>query len=652
MPLNISDQETWRPERLSNSELVIEPGDVGIANADEAKISVTSPDVFSSPEECVMFMPTERPGETKPINEEFNARSLRRRRIRVISFFVRIAVHFLWWDYLLKWYPLRVFRSPWVPRWQQLTRRYKEVALDCQGLWVKLGQFLSTRVDVLPIEITQELESLRDRVPPVSRTTIIDQIEADLGRPIGDIFASISPQPIGSASLAQVHQAETVAGDSVVVKVLRPGIRQTIRADMKLLGQAAFWLKFVKPITRRADVNAIVREFETVTTNELDLRLEALNAERFAEDFAGDLGLAFPRIYKDQSSISTLTMEDVSYIQIDDLGALERTGIDRKAVARKVYDVYLTQFFVTYHIHADPHPGNLFIRPLPTPQEIAEQPPNWNGFKPGDFVPYAPDRPFQLVIVDFGMVVEMPPGLREGLREFAIGLGTRDARRILDSYSKLGVIQPGANLDRIEEMVQAQLDDFWGTFLGQMRESDFSGPAAQAFLQKYAGLMSTAPFQFRTEMLFMTRAMGILSGITRELDPEFDPWNETAPFARKLMQSDIADTVVRAIADLAAGRPPSNLGTLLRLFPTNRFNQPRTVVVDSAGAYEVRRLRRSVNRLTSLVFAGGILVAGFALKSKDVRVSTITLWPGNNLGQWLIEISCIWFIVILLRRGL
>ena len=651
MPLKISDEVTGQLEAHSNGNVITAPGEVGVTDVQEPEVTVTSFDVSSSPEESMMFRPVVQAGGPMPVNKNCTTRSLRRRRIRVILFFTRAAIHFIWWDYILKWYPLRAFRTPWVPRWQRLTRKYKEVALDVQGLWVKLGQFLSTRVDVLPIQITQELESLRDEVPPVSGAIIIHQIEADLNRSIGDVFASISPQPIGSASLAQVHQAQTVAGDFVVVKVLRPGIRETIRADMKLLGQVAFWLKRVKPIALRADVNAIVREFDTVTTNELDLRLEALNAERFAEDFVGDPGLAFPRIYGDQSSISTLTMEDVSYFKIDDLAALERAGIDRKAVARKVYEVYLTQFFVTYHIHADPHPGNLFVRPLATPEEILEHPSEWNGYKPGDFVPYALDRSFQLVIVDFGMVVEMPPSLREGLREFAIGLGTRDARRILDSYTRLGVIQPEAQLDRIEEMIQAQLDDFWGTFLGQMRESDLSGPAAQAFLQKYAGLMATAPFQFRTEMLFMTRAMGILSGVTYQLDPEFDPWNETAPFARKLMQNDIAEVVIRSIADIAAGRQPSNLGKLLRLLPTNRFRQPRTVVVGNSGADEVRRLRRSVNRLTSLIVAGGILVVGFALKAKDVRVSNIVLWPGNNLGQWLIEIACVWLIVILFRRS-
>jgi predicted unusual protein kinase regulating ubiquinone biosynthesis (AarF/ABC1/UbiB family) len=578
---------------------------------------------------------------------------LRRRRFRIMLFFARVAIHFLWWDFFLRLSPLRIFRTPWIPRWQKLTRKYKAAALDAQGLWIKLGQFLSTRVDVLPMQITQELESLRDEIPPVSEAVIVDQIEAGLGCAVQDVFSSIAPQPIGSASLAQVHRAQTITGEAVVVKVLRPGIQEMIGSDMELLRKMSRWLKSAKPIARRADIDALVTEFDTVTTRELDLRSEAQNSERFAEDFAADPGLATPRIYQDLSSSSILTMEDVSYIRIDDVAALHEAGIDRKAVARKIYDVFLTQFFLTYRVHADPHPGNIFVRPLPTLEEITDHPVSWSGFKPGSNVPYAEKRPFQLVFVDFGMVVEMPPSLREGLREFAIGLGTRDARRILDSYSKLGVLRRGANLDGLEEMLQAQLDNFWGTFIGQMRVSDFSRPEAQEFLQQYEGLMAAAPFQFRTEMLFVTRAMGILSGVTYHLDPEFDAWNETAPFAQRLVREDVTKAVLRSVQDLAAGRAPSSLGTIFRLLPTNRFTRPRPVVVDSRNAEELRRLRKSVNRLRSLVGAGALLAIGVVLKGKDVQVSNLMswLWPGNDLGQWTIEIACILLIFILVRRG-
>lgn len=579
-----------------------------------------------------------------------DSRALRARRLRIISYFVRLSIHFIWWDYILKQPGLRVFRTPWVPRWHRLTERYKRLALELQGMWVKLGQYLSTRVDVLPLEITRELESLRDEVPAEPTKVIINEVEADFNRPFGELFEWLSPWPIGSASLAQVHRARTVGGESVVVKVLRPGIHEVIRADIRLLRQLAHWLKWIRPIARRANIDAIVNEFDVVTNNELNLRLEAQNVERFAEDFAADTGVSVPRIYHSQSSINTLTMEDVSFIRIDNLVELDKVGIDRKAVASKVYNIYLQQFFITYRVHADPHPGNLFIRPLPTAAELATYP---SGFRPGDNVPYALDRPFQLVIVDFGMFVELPQRMREGFREFAIGVGTRDSRRILDAYTKVGVLRSGADLERLEEMVQVQLDEFWGSFLGQVRASDLASPAAKAFFEKYEDLVSSTPLQFQTEMLFIVRAMGILSGVTTHLDPDFDPWKETASFAQRLIQEDILKAVRSTVQDLVSGRLPSTLGSLLTTFSRPQPAARQSPLVNSLQTEEILRLRRRVNRLTSAVAASAVLAVGIVLKSKGVRVSEFTalLWAGNDLGQWLIEIAGIALVVTLLIRG-
>lgn len=598
----------------------------------------------------VVVFPGRRRDQSSRAVRGFDDRALKARRLRIIGYFVRLTIHFIWWDYILKRSWLSGFRTPWVPRWQRLTERYKELALAEQGLWIKLGQYLSTRVDVLPLEITTELASLRDEVPAESIAVITAQIEDDFGCPLAEIFASFSSWPIGSASLAQVHRAQTVAGDSVVVKVLRPGIREMIGADIKLLRQLAYWLKRLKPISRRANIDAIVDEFDKVTRNELDLRLEARNAETFANDFADDPGIGAPRIYHNQSSLSTLTMEDVSYIRIDDFTALDVAGISRSAVASTIYKAYLRQFFVTYRVHVDPHPGNLFVRPLPIPTEMAAYP---NGFSPGQPVPYAIDRPYQVVIVDFGMFVELPQRLREGLREFAIGLGTRDARRVLDSYAKVGVLQPGGDLYRLEEMIQAQLDDLWGTFLGQVRASDLTSEAAKAFFEKYEELLSVTPLQFQTEMLFVVRAMGILSGITSNLEPDFDPWTETAKFAQALLKEDIVSSVQSVMQDLVAGRVPLTLAPLLSNLTRPHSVPPVAQVFDPSRVEEIRNLRRRVNRLTTAVAACGMLAVGAFLKARGVRVSdaVVFLWPGRDLGQWVIEIAAGILVIILLRGG-
>lgn len=568
-----------------------------------------------------------------------SALALRKRRRRIVTFFTRMVAHFLWWDVALKYTWLRVFRTPWVRRWQRNAREYKKLALEWQGLWIKLGQFLSTRVDVLPLEITQELESLRDHVPPEPVERIVTLIEAEFARPIGDLFSWFSEYPIGSASLAQVHKAISLSGEPVVVKVLRPHIREIIASDFVLLWKLASVLKRVRPLTRSVDVDALVNEFEQVTVRELDLRLEALNIERFAQDFAEDPAFRVPRIHHGGSSAGTLTMEDVSYIRVDDVAGLEQAGIDPKAVARTVYNIYLRQFFVTYRIHADPHPGNLFVRPLPLPESDPPSAP-----RPGSAAPPRPFTPFAVYFIDFGMVVEMPPRFHNALREFVIGLGTRDPRRILESYSLVGVIQPGADLVLIEEMIREQLDLFWGSFLGQVRSSDLTNPAARAFFEKYQDLMRLAPFQFQTEMLFMMRAMGILSGLTARLDADFDPWNETAPFAQQLLQNELLEkftAMIRTSAqDVAAGRIPSGMIWVLQQL-AGRNERVTTVVAPAVHSEEVQRLRRSINRLTAAMVIAGVALAGALLVTNGIRLPLMLtqFWPSDPLGQLLVQLS-------------
>jgi predicted unusual protein kinase regulating ubiquinone biosynthesis (AarF/ABC1/UbiB family) len=573
-----------------------------------------------------------------------NPAALRKRRWRIVAFFTAMVLHFLWWDVLLKYTWLRAFRTPWVPRWQRNAAKYKRLALEWRGIWIKLGQFLSTRVDVLPLEVTSELESLRDQVPAEPVERIVAMIEAEFKCRIGDLFSSFSEFPTGSASLAQVHRARSLAGAPVVVKVLRPHIREITMSDFFLLRKLASQLRRVKPIARSADIDAIVNEFVQVTTRELDLHLEARNIERFAEDFAADPGVLVPRVHHRESAAGTLTMEDVSYIGIDDVSALERAGIDRKVLARKVYNVYLRQFFITYRIHADPHPGNIFVRPLPTTEESAagRYP---SGFRPGDPVPYAHNRPFAVFFVDFGMVVEMPPRFHDALREFVIGLGTRDPRRVLNSYSLVGVIQPGADMARIEEMIREQLELFWGSFLGQIRPDDLANPAARAFFDKYQGLMRLAPFQFQTEMLFMMRAMGILSGLTASLDPDFDAWEETAPFAWQLWQDDFfgkfAAMVRDSARDVASGRFPVGLVWVLRQLSAGNQPPPAVAITPTLLPEEVVRLRRSINKLALAIVVAGMFVAGAVLFASNGHPapSMAQFWPGNHLGQLLMGFS-------------
>jgi predicted unusual protein kinase regulating ubiquinone biosynthesis (AarF/ABC1/UbiB family) len=550
---------------------------------------------------------------TKAIRPDPGKIDLRRYR-KVRWFFAKAFAHVIFWDIILNRPVLRWFRTPPLPRWGKISRQFRYLAVEMGGVLIKLGQFLSIRVDILPPEVTNELAGLQDEIPPEDFAAIVRQIEADFARPMAELFAWMSPEPLGSASLGQAHLARLASDQSeVVVKVLRPGIDILVETDLAAIRLALRWLKYYKRVSQRVNLDWLSEEFSTVTRNELDLAAEGRNAERFAADFVDDPGIYVPKVYWDFSAARTLTLENVGYIKIGDLEAIDAVGIDRAKVAKKFYNVYMRQIFVTNFVHADPHPGNLFIKPLPSE---AEQSAGLSCFSPNDAVPYAEDRPFQLAFVDFGMVAIIPDRLRNALREYAIGVGTRDAYRVVQSYVKAGTLLPGADLKRLEEAHLAMFERFWGVRMGQMREVALN--EAQYFLREYRDVIYDAPFQFQVDMLFVVRAVGILSGMSTNLDEEFDPWAETIPFAEKLASEELQKNWRDWLQEVVVN------GQLLFKLP-NQLEQTLTqaqrgnLVIQTSLSPDTRRLaqrlEQAVNRLAWMVVAAGLLVAGVTLRA-------------------------------------
>src|SRR5262249_23938918 len=203
---------------------------------------------------------------------------------KVRSFVTRTFLHFLWWDVLLAYPALARFRRPAIERWRLVARRYRALAVEMGGVLIKPGQFLPVRVGLLPPEVLGELAGLQDEVPPEPIALVIAQIEADFGRPLSFVFARFDPEPVGSASLAQVHRALLPTGEEVVVKVLRPGTDLLVETDLAAASLATRLLQLFKQIRRRVDLKRLAEEFRRTTEGELDLTAEGKNAERFAAD--------------------------------------------------------------------------------------------------------------------------------------------------------------------------------------------------------------------------------------------------------------------------------------------------------------------------------------------------------------------------------
>jgi len=546
-----------------------------------------------------------------------------RRYRKLLRFLAGVFVHALWWEVLLARRGLRFLRRDPVPRWTAIARRFRGLAVEMGGVLIKLGQFLSTRVDLLPREITDELGGLQDEVPPAPFDAVVAQVEEDFGRPLDDVFARFESAPLGAASLAQVYRAELAGGQEVVVKVLRPGIDVLVETDLKAIALGIRGLRLFRFVRRRVDLGRLAEEFVRTTRKELDMPAEGRHAERFAECFAGDRGVLVPRVYWRQTAARTLTLENVGFVKIGDLAALDAAGVDRAQVAKRLWSNYLQQIVEHNFVHADPHPGNLFVKPLPG-----------KGAGP---------LPFQLAFVDFGMVAVIPDRLRAALREYVIALGTRDAYRIVQAYQQAGVLLPGADLKRLEEAHEAVFERFWGVRIGDLR--DLALKEMGSFWHEYRDLIRDYPFQAQVDLLFVQRSIGILIGMVTGLDPDFDLWAATRPFAAKLAregqsfpQGDwLPELVTRVRTSLAL---PGRFDRLLTDAERGNLGVRAGLAPDARKA--LGRLEHAVARLAWVVVAVGLLVCGslFYVNGASPRVGGAVMVAGGLL-----------LAVTLLRRG-
>ncbi|MDX1414775.1 MAG: AarF/UbiB family protein [Candidatus Promineifilaceae bacterium] len=441
---------------------------------------------------------------------------------RIIIFFVRMIWHVIWWDLFVSRIPIIGFRTRQTrsARHRKWAGLFRLMAVEMGGVMIKLGQFLSARVDVLPKEITDELKGLQDEVPAVPWDQIHAILRSDLGN-LDNRFSLIEEEPIAAASLGQAHRAWLVPdsdnqerGAPVVVKVQRPRIENMVRTDLAALQIVARILMRYPPIRRRADVPALLEEFSRTLWEELDYESEANNVERFTQIHALDPRIYIPAVYRQHSTRRVLVLENVETLKVGDIAAQINVGIDPKAVANVLLEAYFKQVFEEGFFHADPHPGNLFVRPLP----------GWEG-EPGT-------RPFLLIFVDFGMVGHIPSLMGDNLRKVMIGIMQRDARQLTEAYQDMGFLLPGADIERIVEAQSTVLDHIWGRKLLDISRPD--PKEVQAITSEYRDLLFDFPFQIPQDFIYLGRAFGMVMGLVSQLDPEINAWHQVEKYGRRL----------------------------------------------------------------------------------------------------------------------
>jgi predicted unusual protein kinase regulating ubiquinone biosynthesis (AarF/ABC1/UbiB family) len=542
---------------------------------------------------------------------------------RILWFGARTVAGFLWWEIVLR----RVLgaervRRGALERYVRIAREFSRLAVSMGGVLIKVGQFVSARVDVLPKAITDELADLQDQVPPESYAAIRAVVETELGKPLDEAFAFFDSNVEAAASLGQVHHARLLTGEKVVVKVQRPGISLIVATDMAAVRTVVGWIRNYPPIRRRADLLALLDEFTRILYQELDYVQEAENARLFAENFAGEPGVHVPQVYRELSTRRVLILEDVGAIKIADMAALDAAGVDRAEVAARLFNTYLKQWFEDGFFHADPHPGNLFIRPT------------------GDAS--ARPRSFVLTFVDFGMTGRIAPSVRTHLREFLIGLSLRDSHRIIQAEAALGLFLPGTDLAPIERVTDQVFARFYGMTTEELVKLDRR--ELHAFVSQFRDVLFELPFQVPQDYIYLFRAAGILSGMCSSLDPHINYWTLLEPYARKILEEQVTGGLRQILPKLT-----DLLGLLVRL-PTEA---DRVLSKALASELEIkmspnRELQQDIRGLTSAInrLLWGVMFA--ALMGAGV---TLLANHFDALGIMALVFSGVALLVLLLSAG-
>lgn len=540
--------------------------------------------------------------------------TLRLRYWRIVLFFGRVVFGFIAWEVVGPRLGLRrLAERTREQRLQRIAARFRVLAIALGGLMIKLGQFLSSRLDVLPRSITNELSGLQDEVPAEELDALLSVATAELGGPLSEHFAWFDEEPLAAASLGQAHRARLRDADAdelgfrdVVVKIQRPHIQQVIEVDLAALRRVGRWLTRYRPIASRANVPGLVEEFAHTSLNEVEYLAEAANAERFAENFAADARVKVPRIVWELTSRRVLTMEDVSAIKIADHAAITAAGIDRGQVATVLVESYLQQIFRDSFVHLDPHPGNLFVTPITDP---------------------APGEPtWKLTFIDFGMMGEVPENLREGLTEALISVGLRDGARAVRSMEILNVILPGADM----RLIERASTEVFARFGGMSMDELVNVPPEEMieFAGQFRELVFELPFQVPEDMLMLGRSVGILSGVATGLEPSFNVWAVLTPYAATLVSGEgglSVDRIVKEAADL--GRTLLALPGRVDRVLTSAERGELTVRTPRVAA-QVERLNRTARGTNGVLVFAALLLAG-----------AVVLGTDPVLGRWLMGLS-------------
>ncbi len=497
-------------------------------------------------------------------------------------------------------------------------QRLRLVMEELGPTFIKLGQLLSTRPDVLDKAYILEFSKLQDKVPAVSFEEINAQIQRELGYPAEELFAEFSTKPLAAASIAQVHRGKLRSGEEVVFKVRRPGIVKIVETDIDVLMGLAYLIEQHVPTVALYDPVGLVKEFRRSIMRELNFTREGRTVDRFAVNFAESETVYTPKIFWDYTGDIVLTMEYVDGIKISALEELTAQGYDLKEIARRGADAFLKQVLDFGLFHADPHPGNVFILP--------------------DQV---------ICMLDYGMVGRLGQDLKDQLIDLLQALLNRDVNRIISQLLYSGELTDDSDMKNLRRDLHEFIEDYYDIVLQDIKVGKL--------LSEFIEILTHHRIHFPADFMILAKALVIMEGVGRQLDPEFNMINHMRPYVNKLVFerfsprniSEQAGRIVQAYSSLAKSLPQD-----IKEF-VNRLNRNQFKIdLEHRGLEKlVTDLDRSSNRVSFAVVIGSLIVGSSLVMQIDKGPMILGFPLLGLLGYSIAGFLGLWLAIGILRSG-
>jgi predicted unusual protein kinase regulating ubiquinone biosynthesis (AarF/ABC1/UbiB family) len=516
-------------------------------------------------------------------------------------------IFYLWWDGLLQNDSphTRRLRAHWLVN----------TLLDLGPTFIKIGQSLSTRADLLPLEYVKELEQLQDRVPEFSSEEAIALIESELGKDIYALYRDFDSLPIAAASLGQVHKARLHTGEDVIVKVQRPGLERLFDLDVKAVRQVMHFCNRHFPWMRKYDLEAIYHEFFKILYQEIDYVQEGKNSDRFSENFRGYPQIIVPKVYWQYTTKKVLTVEYAPGIKVDDRISLEAIGVDIQKLNQLGICCYLKQLLIDGFFQADPHPGNLAVT-----------------------------EDGSLIFYDFGMMAEVKSLEKDQMVKTFFAVLRKDTDRVLETLITIGLVDPMPDMMPVRRLISFLLDKFIDKPIDFQAFNEIKNELYIMFEQQ--------PFRLPAQMMFIVKSLTTLDGIARSLDPHYNFLASAQPFVKSIAVSKGRGSAIGELARQA------------RSFITYKLQQPSKAEVffkqlekrieDGELQIRVRNIEsdRALKRinlaLKTLIFAcltGFALLSGAVLLVGGYKTGAIGVFVLSGLGGLLVLRSLLELLV-------